>query len=107
MSRVMMEVGKSPSMVIAANPALLMGLINICRRKNMRIPDDVIVAGAVEENSGNYLDAPFIALVKPTTEMGGQAAQMVLDILSGVKEAKSCRLKLTTRIPEEVRKFWK
>ena len=107
MSQVMAEVRKSPSIVIAANPALLMELINIMRRKNMRIPDDVIVAGVVEEDYRNYLDAPFVALVKPTTEMGGQAAQMVLDILSGVKEAKSCRLKLTTRIPDEVRKFWK
>lgn len=104
-SQVIAEIRDSPSIVVAANPDLLMGLINIARRKNVRIPEDMIVAGVVEEDYRNYLDAPVVALVKPSTEMGGKAAQMALDILSGAKEAKSCRLKLTTRLPDELKKF--
>ncbi len=104
-AQVMAEVRNTPSIIIAANPDLLLDLINIVRRKNMRIPDDIIVAGVVEEDYRNYLDAPVVALVKPSTEIGGKAARMALDILSGAKETNSCRLKLAVRIPDEVRKF--
>ncbi|MFA6290759.1 MAG: substrate-binding domain-containing protein [Victivallales bacterium] len=103
--QVIADIRGSPSIVVAANPDLLMGLINIARRKNVRIPEDMIVAGVVEEDYRNYLDAPVVALVKPSTEMGGKAAQMTLDILSGAKGVRSCRLKLTIRVPDEVKKF--
>lgn len=102
-NNLMEEVRKSPSLVFAANPDLLIDLANFARKNNMRIPEDIIVAGVVEEDYLNYLDFPVIALKKPSTEMGGKAAQMALDILSGAKKTKSCRLKLIIEVADKLK----
>lgn len=99
------QVKQSHAVVFAANPDLLMDFVNVARKENIRIPEDIIIAGVVEEDYLNYLDTPIISLKKPSIDMGIKAAQTVLEILSGRGETQTCRLKLIIEAHDKLKKL--
>jgi DNA-binding LacI/PurR family transcriptional regulator len=98
---------RTPAVAFVANPDLLMELATVVRKENMLVPEDIIIAGIVEEDYLAYLDLPIISMKKPSMEMGRKAARMALDLLHGKRKTESLRLKLEEEISRELMKFWK
>jgi len=74
---------KHPTAIFAANDLMALGAMDVIRRKGLRIPVDIAVAG-FDDISFSALYSPALTTVsQPTLQMGALATQMIIERLRG------------------------
>ncbi|MDE7243146.1 MAG: substrate-binding domain-containing protein, partial [Oscillospiraceae bacterium] len=68
-----------PDAFICANDFLAVPLMQVLRQKNLKIPDDIMIAGFDGSIQSVIVDPPLTTVKIPSREMGYYAAGMLLE----------------------------
>ena len=69
--------------VFLANDRMAGGFYRYCWENNLKIPDDIKVAGSDDDDAAGVLYPALTTIRQPRSEMGSVAVAMLADILSG------------------------
>jgi len=67
-----------PDVIIGVNDPVAVGAYRHLREKNIRVPEDVAVAGFSDLKSMDILEVPLTTVREPTAEIGRQAVSVLL-----------------------------
>lgn len=81
-----------PTAVVTSGDTLAMGAIAACRAAGRRVPEDIALVAFDDPVFGALVDPPLTALRRSDYELGREAAQLLLDGLSGAGAAREVRL---------------
>jgi DNA-binding LacI/PurR family transcriptional regulator len=74
--------GQLPDAIFCYNDLLAIGVLSGLRRRGLRVPDDVAVAGFDGLEVTPHVAPPLTTLAQPRYEMGVRATEMLLDLLA-------------------------
>jgi len=70
--------------VFVQNDSMAMGVLEVCRQKGLRVPDDLSVIGYDDHHHFGQLSEPGLTTIRqPIDEVGKRAAQMINGLISG------------------------
>jgi len=87
-----------PSAIFAANNFILLGVVKALRELQLRVPDDISVAGFDDFPESMLVKPFFTAAIQPAYEMGRLAAQLLLKRISGELSGDCQQIVLPTEI---------
>jgi LacI family transcriptional regulator len=74
-----------PDAVFAANDAMAIGLLCAFREQNVRVPEEIALAGFDDIPIARYLTPPLTSVRVPIDELGARAVARMLELLGKVK----------------------
>lgn len=92
-----------PALVVAASPLILPKLLALGAAHNLRIPEDVVVAGVLEENFRDSIYVPVLGWVKPSLKLGELAARTIQAIIAGKPVRQINKISLERFTPESLK----
>jgi LacI family transcriptional regulator len=69
---------QAPTAVFAANDSMAVAIINALHRRGLRVPDDVSVVGANDDQFAVHVEPPLTTVRLPVTTAGRRAAELIL-----------------------------
>ena len=87
--------GKRPTVLVCGNDILAIGAIMQVKKMGLRVPHDISVTGFDDIEVATIIDPPLTTVHVPHRDMGGLAAQSLLQMLSGSKSSVGHELKPT------------
>lgn len=90
---------KRPTVLVCGNDILAVGAIKQIKSMGLRVPEDVSVTGFDDIEVARIVDPPLTTMHVPHREMGGLAAQCLLQVLSSTGAAAGSQ-ELKPRIVE-------
>lgn len=88
----LLALAEPPTAVVASGDTLAMGAIAACRAAGRRVPEDIALVAFDDPVFGPLVDPPVTALRRSDYELGREAAQLLLDGLSGEIATPAVRL---------------
>ena len=88
----LLALAEPPTAVVASGDTLAMGAIAACRATGRRVPDDIALVAFDDPVFGGLVDPPLTALRRSDYELGREAAQLLLEGLSGDVQTPAVRL---------------
>lgn len=79
--REFLERNEPPQMIVAAGDHLAFGAIRACRERGLVVPDQVQVIGGAGEELAEFASPPLSVIAQPVTQIGREAAMMLLEML--------------------------
>jgi LacI family transcriptional regulator len=67
-----------PTAVFAASDSMAVAIVNALHRRGMRVPDDVSVVGANDDQFAVHVEPPLTTVRLPVTAAGRRAAELIL-----------------------------
>jgi LacI family transcriptional regulator/LacI family repressor for deo operon, udp, cdd, tsx, nupC, and nupG len=67
--------------VFCFNDMIAIGVLEACRKRGVRVPQDLSVVGFDDIETGRYVSPPLTTIRQPRFEMGQRAMEMVLRLL--------------------------
>lgn len=90
-----------PTALFCFNDLMAFGALQRLRQSGLRVPEDVSVAGFDDVFVAEYADPPLTTFVQPKRQLGAEAAELMLTLLSGAAppspRAKTMRGELLVR----------
>jgi len=80
-TRALMRLDQPPTAILCANDLMAVGCYEALRELGMTIPDDVAVMGYDDREIARHLHPPLTTVLLPHLEMGGIAAELLLDAI--------------------------
>ena len=74
-----------PTAALAANDAMAIGLLCAFRERNVRVPEDIALAGFDDIPMARYMTPPLTTVSVPIADLGARAAARLLHTLEGSK----------------------
>lgn len=93
---------RRPVLMVAGSPLILFKLLAFCSAHKLRIPEDVIIAGVLEENFHEYIHAPILGWVKPAVRLGELSARIIQDIIVGKPVRQINKIALERFMPKSL-----
>ena len=90
----LLDKGFSSTAIFAANDLIAMGVLDVLRARNLRVPADVSVVGHNDMPLVDLIDPPLTTVRVAVEQMGMQAAQMLLDLMPAPTQAPVTRMLL-------------
>ena len=81
--RSLLDANPTLTAVMCINDALAIGAIAECRRRRLRVPDDISVTGFDDLDMSSHIDPPLTTVRSPARELGKRAAELLLSLISG------------------------
>jgi LacI family transcriptional regulator len=78
-----------PTALIAGNIRLLIGTLAACRESSVRVGRDVSIVGCDDAELMSYVDPPISVIVRHPRQMGGLAADLLLEQIEGGSPPRS------------------
>jgi DNA-binding LacI/PurR family transcriptional regulator len=72
-----------PTAVFCYNDMEAIGAMRVARQHRLRVPGDISIVGLDDVFLASYTDPPLTTVQQPMQQMGGLAAQILLDLFSG------------------------
>lgn len=72
-----------PTAVFCENDEMAIGAVRAFKNANLKVPDDISVAGFDNISFGAYCDPPLTTIAQPAEEFGRNAISLLLDVLNG------------------------
>lgn len=72
-----------PTAVFCFNDEMAFGVIEVARRRSIRVPADLSVVGFDDIRFSRHMDPPLTTIAQPMREIGEGTVRLLLDILSG------------------------
>lgn len=92
-----------PTAIVVASPLIFPKLLAFCGEQNIRIPEDVMLAGVLEENFREHIHAPVLGWVKPSIKLGKLSAELIQQLIAGKPAKQITKLALERFIPERLK----
>jgi DNA-binding LacI/PurR family transcriptional regulator len=83
-----LELNPRPTAVFCYNDMTAIGLIHAARQAGLAIPQDIAVVGFDDILFAAYLYPPLTTIAQPKVEMGQQAMDMVLSLITAREESE-------------------
>jgi LacI family transcriptional regulator, repressor for deo operon, udp, cdd, tsx, nupC, and nupG len=77
------QTNPTPTGIFVYNDFLAVGVLSALHDRGIRVPDDVSLIGFDDDDSSVFAVPPLASVCWPVVEMGKQAAEMLLVLLSG------------------------
>jgi LacI family transcriptional regulator len=90
----LLALAEPPTAVVASGDTLAMGAIAACRDAGRRVPEDIALVAFDDPVFGSLVDPPVTALRRSDHELGREAAQLLLEGVSGAVHTETLRLPL-------------
>jgi DNA-binding LacI/PurR family transcriptional regulator len=87
----------SPTVIIASNDLLALGVMAAVRREGLSVPHDISVAGFDGIAIGRLVDPPLTTIEMPDASMGTTAASLLLDIVENAAPSRHLELAYALR----------
>jgi len=78
----LMALAAPPQAIVCANNLMAVGALTAIRHVGLRIPDDVALVSFDDFDLADLLDPPLTTMAQPATDIGRQAAQLILSRLN-------------------------
>ncbi len=89
----LLDLRKPPTAVVAANNAMLAGVLRAARERHLRIAEDLAVVGYDDVAWADLVDPPLTTMAQPIQEIGRTAVRMLLErIQAPGQPARTVRL---------------
>lgn len=82
----------APSAIFAANDPAAIGAMTAINEGGLRIPDDVAIVGGGNIHYGDMLRVPLTTVAWSTSEMGQNAARLLVAMVEGKKRPKEAHI---------------
>lgn len=82
----------APSAIFAANDPAAIGAMTAINERGLRIPDDVAIVGGGNIHYGDMLRVPLTTVAWSTSEMGQNAARLLVAMVEGKKRPKETHI---------------
>lgn len=79
----LLDVVPRPTAVFAHNDLIAIAVIYVARSRGLRVPEDVSVIGVDDIDAGRYCNPPLTTVPFPSRQLGQEAANRLLGVLSG------------------------
>jgi LacI family transcriptional regulator len=93
-----MELPQPPDGVFCHNDVLAMGLIGEAVRQGVRVPEDIAVIGCGNLHYVGDIRIPLSSIDQRSSEIGGRAAALILDVLASKEQASYRDIVLQPRL---------
>lgn len=74
---------KPPTAVFCFNDEMAMGVLEVARRRRVRVPADLSVVGFDDIRFARHADPPLTTIAQPMREIGERAVRLLIDVLNG------------------------
>ena len=81
----LLSLKKLPTAVFVASDVVAFGVIDAIRKKGMKIPQDIALAGFDNMNLSEYVDPPLTTVNLPGFDIGKNVASLLIDIIENNK----------------------
>jgi LacI family transcriptional regulator len=82
----------APSAIFAANDPAAIGAMAAINEGGLRIPDDIAIVGGGNIHYGDMLRVPLTTVAWSTSEMGQNAARLLVTMVEGKKRPKETHI---------------
>ncbi len=79
----LLALNKPPTAIFAIDDMMALGAYRAIKENNLKIPDDIAVVGFNNDHFTSLVSPPLTTIQIPIYEMGINAAEMMMDLLSG------------------------
>jgi len=89
--------------VFAQNDGMAMGILEVCRQKGLRVPDDLSVVGFDDHDFINKVSIPSLTTVRqPAETIGKRAAELINELVAGSESVAALPPSYGRIVPELV-----
>ncbi len=81
-----------PTAIFCFNDEMAMGVLEIARRRKLRVPEDVSIVGFDDIRFSAYVDPPLTTIAQPMRQIGEGTVRLLLEILQGGAAPESVTL---------------
>lgn len=74
----LLKLSRRPTAIFAANDSMAIGALSALRESDVRVPDDISVAGFDDIPLARYMDPPLSTVRVPTYDLGARAVEILL-----------------------------
>ncbi|WP_310393800.1 LacI family DNA-binding transcriptional regulator [Hymenobacter sp.] len=78
----LLQLPQPPDAVFAANDFAAIGALQVLKEKNLRVPEDLLLAGFGDELTSAYVEPPLSTVNQLNLKMGEAAVQLLLNALN-------------------------
>lgn len=96
----LMLLNPRPDAVFCVNDPVAMGVLLECKKRKIRIPEELAIVGFSDNPVASQVDPPLTTVAQPAYEMGAAAAEMLVRRIrngNGAHEAVTLKTKLIIR----------
>jgi LacI family repressor for deo operon, udp, cdd, tsx, nupC, and nupG len=79
----LLERAERPTAVFCFNDEMAMGVLQVARRRSLRVPQDLSLVGFDDIRFSRHLEPPLTTIAQPMREIGEGTVRLLLDILNG------------------------
>jgi DNA-binding LacI/PurR family transcriptional regulator len=90
----LIDLEERPTAIVCFNDMMAMGVIRALHVAGLRVPDDCSVTGFDDIEIASYMMPPLTTFHQPKYELGKQAAEMMLSLLTHVDDTPVRTVKL-------------
>lgn len=83
----LLDVDPPPTAVFAHNDLMAIAVVQVARRRGLRVPEDLSVVGVDDIEAGRYTEPPLTTVPYPQRELGRTAARRLMELLDGTDGA--------------------
>jgi DNA-binding LacI/PurR family transcriptional regulator len=96
-AREMLDAGERPTAVVVANDMMALGVMQECRARGLRIPQELSLIGFDDIAFAELTDPPLTTVCLPRRELGRRAVEALMLTIEGA-ERQGIELHVTTRL---------
>jgi LacI family transcriptional regulator len=93
----LLDLDEPPTAIFASNDVMAMGAMDAVRNRGLRVPEDVSILGFDDIPQAEVVRPALTTVRQPLREMGGMAAQMLIEKLND-PEKEMARIELPTEL---------
>ena len=83
-----LDAANPPTAIFASNDLLAIGVMKAARERNVKIPDDLSVAGFDNTILAAFAEPPLTSVAQPIQEMGRQVVDLLVESMENDKKTK-------------------
>ena len=87
-----------PTAIFAANDSMAIGALSVLREANVKVPDDIALAGFDDIPLARYMDPPLASVRVPLSEIGERAVEMLVHGITHSNDHIRQKLRVRTEL---------
>jgi LacI family transcriptional regulator len=84
----LLDCPRRPSAIVAATDLQAVGVLQACRERGLRVPDDLALTGGDDIDLADYLEVPLTSFASSVRDIGARGAEIIIARLQGQPPAE-------------------